>query len=115
MFRVLERTGKLSNINKPGYNADKIAGQTILKDLAFAKTFNPLVRLSTKYGEIKAGGAYNVLGNIFARNDSIDQIIALAKTDPSSKVAIRRVLYIVDSNQMFEDRQNYINEFRANQ
>lgn len=115
MFKVLERTGRLSNINKPGYNADKIAKQTILKDFATMKTFNPLVRVSTKYGEIKAGGAYNVLGNIFARDDSIEQLIALAKTDPNSKIAIRRVLYIIESNQALEDRQNYLNELSANQ
>ncbi len=115
MFKVLERTGRLSNINKPGFNADKIANQTIIKDAAMMKTFNPFVRLATKYGEIKAGGAYNTLGRIFARDDSIEQLIALAKTDPSSKVAIRRVLYIVDSNQALEDRQNYLNELSANQ
>jgi hypothetical protein len=115
MFKVLERTGRLSNINKPGYNADKIANQTIIKDFAMMNTFNPLVRLSTKYGEIKAGGAYNVLGNIFARDDSISQLIALAKTDPTSKVAIRRVLYIVDSNQAFEDREDYLKSLLPNQ
>lgn len=115
MFKVLERTGRLSNINKPGYNADKIASQTIIKDAAMMKTFNPFVRLATKYGEIKAGGAYDTLGRIFARDDSIEQLIALAKTDPNSKIAIRRVLYIVDSNQALEDRQNYLNELSANQ
>tara|TARA_R110002012_G_scaffold261054_2_gene442858 strand:+ start:1403 stop:3544 length:2142 start_codon:yes stop_codon:yes gene_type:complete len=115
MFKVLERTGRLSNINKPGFNADKIANQTIIKDAAMMKTFNPFVRLATKYGEIKAGGAYDTLGRIFARDDSIEQLVALAKTDPNSKVAIRRVLYIVDSNQALEDRQNYLNELSANQ
>ena len=115
MFKVLERTGRLSNINKPGFNADKIANQTIIKDAAMMKTFNPFVRLATKYGEIKAGGAYDTLGRIFARDDSIEQLVALAKTDPNSKVAIRRVLYIVDSNQALEDRQNFLNDLSANQ
>lgn len=115
MFKVLERTGRLSNINKPGFNADKIANQTIIKDAAMMKTFNPFVRLATKYGEIKAGGAYNTLGRIFARDDSIEQLIALAKTDPSSKVAIRNVLYIVDSNQAFEDREDYLKSLLSNQ
>ena len=115
MFKVLERTGRLSNINKPGFNADKIANQTIIKDAAMMKTFNPFVRLATKYGEIKAGGAYDTLGRIFARDDSIEQLVALAKTDPNSKVAIRRVLYIVDTNQALEDRQNFLNDLSANQ
>jgi hypothetical protein len=115
MFKVLERTQRLPNINKPGYNPDKISQQTIIKDFAMMHTFNPLVRLSTKYGEIKAGGAYNVLGNIFASDDSVAHLVALAKTDPTSKVAIRRVLYIVDANQALEDRQNYLNELSANQ
>lgn len=97
MINVLERTNRIANLNKPGTSFSKEVLKTVAKDLAMAKTFNPLVRLSTKMAEIKAGGAMRNLGQIMASDESVKTLVELAKTDPQSKIAIRRVLYIINS------------------
>lgn len=104
-LNVLERTGNLSNINKPGFNITKEAQRTLAKDIAMAKTFNPLVRLSTKYGEIQAGGAFSSLGKIFAKDNALEDLILMAKTDPKSKVAISRALQIINATQQITPEQ----------
>ena len=103
LFDVLERTGKVTNINKPGFHAQGAAARTLIKDAAMMKTFNPFVRLATKYGELKAGGAERTLGRIMASDDAINQLIMLAKTDPQSKLAIRRAVNIIDASQATQD------------
>tara|TARA_R100000005_G_C5003531_1_gene211960 strand:+ start:3054 stop:5207 length:2154 start_codon:yes stop_codon:yes gene_type:complete len=104
-LNVLERTGNLSNINKPGFNITKEAQRTLAKDIAMAKTFNPLVRLSTKYGEIQAGGAFSSLGKIFAKDNALEDLILMAKTDPKSKIAISRALQIINATQQMTPEQ----------
>ena len=49
------------------------------------KTFNPMVRLATKWGEFKSGGAWEELANVFVQDESVDALIDLAKTNPESK------------------------------
>ena len=63
------------------------------------KTFNPMVRLATKYGEFKAGRAWEELANVFVQDNSVDALIDLAKINPQSKKAALRVLQIVDASQ----------------
>ena len=106
MFNVLERTGRISAINKPGFDAQSLASRTIAKDLAMMKTFNPLVRLATKYGEMKAGGAEAVLGRIFASDEAVENLILLAKTNPGSKKAITRVVNIIALTQQLLPEEN---------
>ena len=114
MLRVLERTARLSSMNKPGFDAQGAAARTILKDVAMAKTFNPFVRLATKYGEIKAGGAWESLGRVFASDDAIENLVLLALDDPNSKKAITRVVNITDSiqgyNRPVNNSEERINE-----
>jgi len=97
MLNILERTGRIQNINKPGFDVQGVAKQTLLKDAAMMKTFNPLVRLSTKYGELKAGGAMANLGKIMANPESTKLLVELGTTNPQSKLAIVKVLNIIDS------------------
>ena len=118
MIKVLERTGRISSINKPGFDVQGIAARTLLKDAAMMKTFNPFVRLATKYGEIQAGGANKVLGRIFASDDAVQNLVDLARTNPQSKKAVLRTLYILDASQGLqsqplttdEERQLYLEE-----
>ena len=110
MLRVLKRTGKISSINKPGFDVTNAASRSILKDVAMMKTFNPLVRLSTKYGEMKAGGAEKILGAIFASDDAIENLILLSKTNPNSKIAINRTLQVVNASQQLNNPDNINNE-----
>lgn len=97
MISILERTGRISNINKPGFDAQGIAARTLAKDFAMMKTFNPLVRLATKYGELKAGGAMDVLGRVMANDDAVTNLLLLGKTNPQSKEAIQYTLNIINS------------------
>jgi len=106
MIDVLERTGRISNINKPGFDVQGIAARTLAKDLAMMKTFNPLVRLATKYGELKAGGAMDNLGRIMANDNAVASLIELGKTNPQSKEAIKLVLNIVNSVSPQVERTN---------
>ena len=99
MIRVLERTGRISSINKPGFDVRGLASKTIARDVALMKTFNPLVRLASKWSEIKGGGADAALGRIFASDEAVENIIMLAKTNPESKKAISRVVQIIDATQ----------------
>lgn len=114
MLKVLERTARLSSLNKPGFDAQGAAARTILKDAAMMKTFNPFVRLATKYGEIKAGGAWESLGRVFASDDAIENLVLLALEDPNSKKAIARVVNITDSiqglNRPVNNSEDQINE-----
>ena len=66
-------------------------------DLAMMKTFNPLVRLATKYGEFKSAGAMNELGKIMANDNAVEALVALGKTNPQSKKAIEITLDIINS------------------
>ena len=106
MMDVLERTGRISNINKPGFDVQGIAARTLTKDLAMMKTFNPLVRLSTKYGELKAGGAMDNLGRIMANDNAVASLVELGKTNPQSKEAIKLVLNIINSVSPQVERTN---------
>ena len=97
MINILERTGRLNNINRPGFDVGGQAKRTLLKDVALAKTFNPLVRLSTKYGEIQAGGAYRILGEVLSSDQSVANLIELGKTGANAKRQIRTVLNIINT------------------
>ena len=70
------------------------------------KTFNPLVRLATKYGELKAGGAMDNLGRIMANDNAVASLVELGKTNPQSKEAIKLVLNIINSVSPQVERTN---------
>ena len=97
MINILERTGRLNNINRPGFDVGGEAKRTLLKDVALAKTFNPLVRLATKYGEIQAGGAYQILGEVLSSDQAVANLIELGKTGANEKRQIRTVLNIINT------------------
>jgi hypothetical protein len=97
MINILDRTGRISNINKPGFDVQGIAARTLAKDLAMMKTFNPLVRLATKYGEFKSARAMGELGKIMANDDAVATLVMLGKTNPQSKQAIQYTLNIINS------------------
>ena len=97
MFDILERTARVSNINKPGFDVKGLAGQTVVKDFAMMKTFNPYVRLSTRYAELKAGGTMENLGKLMSNPESTRLLVELGKTNPRSKAATVRVLSLIDS------------------
>lgn len=105
MLDILERTGRISNINKPGFDVKGIAAQTLAKDIAMAKTFNPLVRLATKYSELKAGGAMDSLGRIMANPQSTKLLVELGRTNPQSKAAINKTIQAIGLVSPFRDEQ----------
>ena len=105
MLNILERTGRVGNINKPGFDVQGIAGQTIIKELAVMKTFNPYVRLSTRYGELKAGGTMENLGRLMADPESTRLLVELGRTNPKSKAAIIKTLTLIDSVAPIAERQ----------
>ena len=119
MINVLERTGRVANLNNPGFDGAGKASKSVLKDLAMMKTFNPMVRLATKWGEFKSGRAWEELANVFTQDDSVEALVQLAKTKPDSKRATLRVLQIVDAAQGIQsepltendERQLYLEEF----
>ena len=123
MIRVFERTGRVANLNNPGFDFSGRASKALVKDLAMMKTFNPLVRLATKYGEFKAGRAWEELANVFVKDDSVNALIDLAKTNPQSKKAVLRTLYILDTSQGLqsqpltteEERQLYLEDLATAQ
>ena len=99
MINVLERTGRVANLNNPGFDGAGKASKSIFKDYAAFYTFNPRVRLATKWGEFKAGRAWEELANVFVQDNSVDALVALAKTNPKSKLATLRTVQIVDAVQ----------------
>jgi hypothetical protein len=105
MLNILERTGRISNINKPGFDVKGIAGQTLAKDIAMAKTFNPLVRLATKYSELKANQAFDNLGRIMANPQSTKLLVELGRTNPQSKAAINKTIQAIGLVSPFRDEQ----------
>ena len=104
MINILERTGRINNINKPGFDVQGIAARTLAKDLAMMKTFNPLVRLATKYGELQAGGTMNVLGRIMGNDNAVASLVELGRTNPQSKAAILRVLNTINAVSPLTER-----------
>tara|TARA_R110000824_G_scaffold286537_2_gene474677 strand:- start:1530 stop:3698 length:2169 start_codon:yes stop_codon:yes gene_type:complete len=118
MINVLERTGRVANLNNPGFDGAGKASRSILKDYAAFYTFNPRVRLATKWGEFKAGRAWEELANVFTQDNSVEALVQLAKTKPDSKRATLRVLQIVDALQGIQseplteddERQLYLEE-----
>lgn len=105
MLNVLERTGRISNLNKPGFDVKGIAAETLAKDLAMMKTFNPLVRLATKYGEVQANKAFGDLGKLMSNPESTRLLVELGKTNPKSKAAIIKTLTLIDSVAPIVERQ----------
>jgi hypothetical protein len=105
MLNVLERTGRISNLNKPGFDVKGIAAETLAKDLAMMKTFNPLVRLATKYGEVQANKAFGDLGKLMSNPESTRLLVELGRTNPKSKAAIIKTLTIIDSVAPVAERQ----------
>ena len=105
MLNVLERTGRISNLNKPGFDVKGVAAETIAKDFAMMKTFNPLVRLATKYGEIQANKAFGDLGKLMSNPESTRLLVELGKTNPKSKAAIIKTLTLIDSVAPIVERQ----------
>ena len=105
MLNVLERTGRISNLNKPGFDVKGVAAETVAKDLAMMKTFNPLVRLATKYGEIQANKAFGDLGKLMSNPESTRLLVELGKTNPKSKAAIIKTLTLIDSVAPIVERQ----------
>jgi hypothetical protein len=105
MLNVLERTGRISNLNKPGFDVKGVAGETLAKDVAMMKTFNPLVRLATKYGEIQANKAFGDLGKIMSNPESTRLLVELGRTNPKSKAAIIKTLTLIDSVAPIVERQ----------
>ena len=118
MINVLERTGRVANLNNPGFDGAGKATKSVLKDLAMMKTFNHMVRLATKWGEFKSGRAWEELANVFTQENSVQALVQLAKTKPDSKRATLRVLQIVDALQGIQsepltendERQIYLEE-----
>lgn len=105
MLDVLERTGRISNLNKPGFDVKGVAAETVAKDLAMMKTFNPLVRLATKYGEIQANKAFGDLGKLMSNPESTRLLVELGRTNPKSKAAIIKTLTLIDSVAPIAERQ----------
>jgi hypothetical protein len=105
MLNVLERTGRISNLNKPGFDVKGVAAETLAKDLAMMKTFNPLVRLATKYGEIQANKAFGDLGKLMSNPESTRLLVELGRTNPKSKAAIIKTLTLIDSVAPIVERQ----------
>tara|TARA_R100000995_G_C3483906_1_gene125831 strand:+ start:1245 stop:3383 length:2139 start_codon:yes stop_codon:yes gene_type:complete len=99
MINVLERTGRVANLNNPGFDFGGKASRAFVKDIAMMKTFNPLVRLATKWGEFKAGRAWEELANVFTQDNSVEALVQLSKINPDSKRAIVRVVQIIDGVQ----------------
>jgi len=118
MINVLERTGRVANLNNPGFDGAGKASRSMFKDYAAFYTFNPRVRLATKWGEFKAGRAWEELANVFTQDNSVQALVQLAKTKPDSKRATLRVLQIVDALQGIQsepltendERQLYLEE-----
>ena len=105
MFDIMERTARVSNINKPGFDVKGIAGQTLVKDIAMMKTFNPYVRLATRYGELKTGGTMENLGRLMSDPEATRLLVELGKTNPQSKAAIIKTLNLIDSVAPIIERQ----------
>jgi hypothetical protein len=105
MFDILERTARVSNINRPGFDVKGIAGQALVKDIAMMKTFNPYVRLATRYGELKAGGTMENLGRLMSDPEATRLLVELGKTNPQSKAAIIKTLTLIDSVAPIVERQ----------
>ena len=105
MLNVLERTGRISNLNKPGFDVKGVAAETIAKDFAMMKTFNPYVRLSTRYGEIQANKAFGDLGKLMSNPESTRLLVELGRTNPKSKAAIIKTLTLIDSVAPIAERQ----------
>ena len=105
MFDILERTARVSNINRPGFDVKGIAGQTLVKDIAMMKTFNPYVRLATRYGELKTGGTMENLGRLMSDPEATRLLVELGKTNPQSKAAIIKTLNLIDSVAPIIERQ----------
>jgi hypothetical protein len=77
----------------------------LLTMLLLAKTFNPLVRLATKYSELKAGGAMDSLGRIMANPQSTKLLVELGRTNPQSKAAINKTIQAIGLVSPFRDEQ----------
>jgi len=107
LFKVLERTARIPSINKPGFVAANQASKTLLKDAAMMQTFNPYVRLTTKYGELQAGGVNKVLGNLMASDDAVANLIELGTMQASSKAAAIRALVVLDSSQAIQNEPDF--------
>ena len=101
--KVLSRTANIIGVNNP---ASPPPIKLISRDFAQFGAFMWQVKFAGKLEKFTKEKTLEKLGNIFIQDNSIDQLVALAKTNPDSVKAVnlvRRILYV--TNNIENDQQ----------
>ena len=101
--KVLSRTANIIGVNNP---AAPPAIKLISRDFAQFGAFMWQVKFAGKLEKFTKEKTLEKLADIFIKKDSVDQLVALAKTNPDSVKAVnlvRRILYV--TNNIENDEQ----------
>ena len=101
--KVLSRTANIIGVNNP---AAPPAIKLISRDFAQFGAFMWQVKFAGKLEKFTKEKTLEKLADIFIKKDSVDQLVALAKTNPDSVKAVnlvRRILYV--TNNIENDQQ----------
>ena len=101
--KVLSRTANIIGVNNP---ASPPPIKLISRDFAQFGAFMWQVKFAGKLEKFTKEKTLEKLADIFIQDDSIDQLVALAKTNPDSVKAVnlvRRILYV--TNNIENDQQ----------
>ena len=94
---ILLRTARLGNIDTPGGGlASEIFQKGITKSVAQINSFMWRLKLATRLGEYSERKTIDQLVNVLTKENSVKELVKLAKENPKSVTAINRVRNIIN-------------------
>lgn len=89
---VLKRTGRIVNIDSPG---TPVSTQFLPRDIAQIGSFMWRVKFAGKLDEALQERAIKQLADVFTKQNSVEELVALGRTAVGSSEAIKRVVQIL--------------------
>ena len=110
--KVLEKTAKIGNIDRPGgASFGDVFQKGIVKSVAQINSFMWRLKLATRLGEFQERKTVNQLATIFTSENSVQNLVKLAKENPNSVTAINRVRNLINITMpVFKDAEARLNE-----
>jgi hypothetical protein len=110
--KVLEKTAKIGNIDRPGgASFADVFQKGVVKSVAQINSFMWRLKLATRLGEFQERKTVKQLADVFTTENSVQNLVKLAKENPNSVVAINRVRNLINVTMpVFKDAEARLNE-----
>lgn len=89
---VLKRTAKIANIDNPRMPPN---ARNLPQQVAQIGSFMWRVKFASRFSDYLQGKTMSDLADVFTKKNSVEELIKLAKSDPSSNEAIRKAINVI--------------------